>query len=298
MIDSSGCTETGPAAKRAEAVITVVDLSMRSRLTLALGDVARPLHLDSVAGAISAVRERPVRAVLLGQPSLIPDSPGAVGKLASACAGSLIAVIDGWTPELSDTLLVLGRHGVRDAVDVSSRDGLSRLRSLLTRPEWEITNRIATALQPSLEGATDEMRFFVDYLVKMAPSVSSTKALAAGLGLHPSSLISRFFRARLPSPKTYLAAMRLLYAAAVLENPRVSLAQAARRLNYSSPQSFMRHVREQFGVAASEFRASYSFSDLAHHFGHRILSKYRNTIRWFRPFGTTIARREDQMVDV
>ena len=64
--------------------------------------------------------------------------------------------------------------------------------------------------------------------------------------------LSRFLRAALPSPKRYLAATRLLYAAALLEIPGFSVADAAYRLEYSSPQSFGRHVRAILGATASE----------------------------------------------
>lgn len=107
-----------------------------------------------------------------------------------------------------------------------------------------------------------------------------------GLGVSHSSLNSRFFRAGLPSPKQYLAYIRLLFAAALLEQPMISAAQAARRLNYSSPQSFMRHVRGQLGVTVSQFRQRYTFEALVHHVAFHTLSQHGATIRWFRPLGT------------
>lgn len=275
--------ELGADSRSTADVLTVVDTALHDRLTLALGELARPVHLGSVSAALSVVRERPVRAVLLGQASMTTESATAVARLAVSCGGAVVAVVDGWTPNLSDTLLAFGRHGVRDAVDVSSRDGLSRLRDLVTRCEWEFTNRVARALEPSLKEASEEMRFFVNYVVRTAPSVVSVTVLAAGLGVSPSSLNSRFLRAGLPSPRKYLAYTRLLFAAAVLEESRVSAAQVAHRLNYSSPQSFMRHVRKQLGVSVSEFRQHYSFEALAHHVAFHTLSKHRTALKVFRP---------------
>ncbi len=289
--------EPGSDSRPLADVVTVVDSTLQDRLTLALGEVARPVHLASVSAALSVVRERPVRAVLLGQESMTTRSASEVGKLAVTCGGTLIAVVGGWTPALSDTLLAFGRYGVRDAVDVSSRDGLSRLRDLITRAEWELANRVARALAPSLQDASEEMQFFVNYLIRTAPFVGSATVLAAGLRVRQSSLNSRFFRAGLPSPKKYLAYIRLLFAAALLEQPIVSAAQAARRLNYSSPQSFMRHVREQLGVSVSEFRQEYTFEALAHHVAFQTLSKHGATIKWFRPLGTVIPEGEDRAQD-
>lgn len=295
MFDSRSGAERHTPRRHPADIVTVVDASLQGRLDLALDEVFRPVHLTSVSAALSVVRERPVRAVLLGQESMTTHSGPAVGKLSVTCGGALIAVVGGWTPNLSETLLAFGRYGVRDAVDVSSRDGLSRLRDLITRSEWELANRVARVLEPSLEGASEEMRFFVNYLVRTAPFVGSARTLAMGLRVSHSSLNSRFFRAGLPSPKQYLAYIRLLFAAALLEQPMISAAQAARRLNYSSPQSFMRHVRGQLGVSVSEFRQRYTFEALVHHVAFHTLSQHGATIRWFRPLGTFIPGTDERV---
>ena len=275
-------------------VVTVVDSTLQNRLTLVLVEIARPVHVTSVSAALSVVRERPVRAVLLGEESITTCSAPALGKLAVSCGGPLIAVVGGWTPALSDTLLAFGRYGVREAVDVSSRGGLCRLRDLIVRVEWELANRVARALEPGLQEASKEMQVFMNYVVRAAPLVGSVTALAAGLGILPSSLTSRFFRAGLPSPKQYLAYIRLLFAAALLEQPNFSAAQVARRLNYSSSQSFIRHLRVQLGLTASEFRTRSSFEALAHHVAYHALSRHRTSISGFKPLGTIILGKDDR----
>jgi len=264
-------------------VLTVVDAPFRSRLGLALGEIAEPIHLDSLTEAASVASERPVRAVLFGTGSLGPSSYAVVRKLVTTGSCLPIVVLDRWTPEASDALLALGRYGVREVVDTSSREGLRKLRGLLTRPEANVAQRVLDALRPELAGATEDMRMFLCDLVQAAPTVRSATALSERVGLNASALNSRFFRASLPSPKTYLAAVRLLYAAAILEDARVSLAQVAIRLHYSSPQSFTRHIREQVGIPANEFRVKYSFTALASHTTHHLLTKHRGTLRWFAP---------------
>ena len=149
---------------------------------------------------------------------------------------------------------------------------LRKLRALLTRPEAHVEQRILDALRSELDDATEDMRMFLYDLVRAAPIISSARALSERAGLNAAALNSRFFRASLPSPKTYLGAVRVLYAAAILEDARVSLAQVAIRLHYSSPQSFTRHLRERFHIPASEFRARYSFTALASHTVHHLLT--------------------------
>src|SRR5256885_7591940 len=71
--------------------------------------------------------------------------------------------------------------------------------------------------------------------------------------------MSRFYRIGLPSPKTYLAGMRLLHAAYLFLNPGLSVSDVAYRLDYSSPQSFGRHLKAMLGVTAGEFRRRFPF---------------------------------------
>ena len=119
-------------------VLTVVEAPFRCRLGLALGEVAQPIHLDSLTEAVTVVGKRPVRGILFGTRSLESGAYSVVRKLATEGNGMLIAVVEGWTPEASDTLLALGRYGVRDVVDASSGDGCASSGgfSLATKRRW------------------------------------------------------------------------------------------------------------------------------------------------------------------
>ena len=76
--------------------------------------------------------------------------------------------------------------------------------------------------------------------------------------------MSRFSRSGLPSPKSYLAALRLLHASQLFEDAGLSIADVAHRLDYSSPQSFGRHVRSLLGITSSEFRTRFHDTKLFH----------------------------------
>ena len=90
--------------------------------------------------------------------------------------------------------------------------------------------------------------------------------LARRLDVLPSTLMSRFFRARLPAPKRYLAMARLVRAARLFENPGFSVANVANHLDYSSPQSFGRHVRTLMDITAVQFRERYDGEGMLQHF--------------------------------
>ncbi|MBW7932152.1 MAG: helix-turn-helix transcriptional regulator [Gemmatimonadaceae bacterium] len=99
--------------------------------------------------------------------------------------------------------------------------------------------------------STDANRFF-EALVAL-PALHSTLDLAERLAVHPVTLTSRFLRADLPSPKTYLSWARALEAVALLEQGATS-AQCATLVGYSSREHFQRHCVLLLGHPTSHYR--------------------------------------------
>ena len=95
--------------------------------------------------------------------------------------------------------------------------------------------------------------------------------------------MSRFFRARLPAPKRYLAYTRLIRAARLFENTGLSVADVANHLDYSSPQSFGRHVRTLLHLTASEFRARYTGDTMSERFRADLVLPYLERLQTLRP---------------
>jgi AraC-like DNA-binding protein len=115
--------------------------------------------------------------------------------------------------------------------------------------------------------------------------VSTVRALSAELRVVPSTLMSRFFRARLPAPKRYLATARLVQAARLFENPGLSVANIADHLEYSSPQSFGRHVKTMVGLTATMFRQRYDGEGMLGRFREELVLPYLDVLRHFSPLG-------------
>jgi AraC-like DNA-binding protein len=107
--------------------------------------------------------------------------------------------------------------------------------------------------------------------------------LARRLDILPSTLMSRFFRAELPAPKRYLACARLVRAARLFENPGFSVANVANHLDYSSPQSFGRHVRSIMRLTAVQFRERYDGEGMIQHFRQTLVLPYLDKFRVLRP---------------
>jgi AraC-like DNA-binding protein len=95
--------------------------------------------------------------------------------------------------------------------------------------------------------------------------------------------MSRFFRAGLPAPKRYLAMARLVRAAHLFENHGFSVANVANHLEYSSPQSFGRHVRTLLHVTAVEFRDRYDGAGMLDRFREELVIPHVAALRRLSP---------------
>jgi AraC-like DNA-binding protein len=224
------------------------------------------LHRDSIPDAVRAVRERPVDAVLVSVHRCGADQMEVLGHLVREFPSiPTVALVSQHDPGAIEMLLRLGASGVRQVVDVTSPAGWGRLRQVVGQPA---TRAVARIQQPILEALAE------------APTVT---ALAAQLSVRPSTLMSRFARAGLPSPKNYLAAIRLLHAAWLFETAGLSVADVAYRLEYSSPQSFGRHLRAMLGLTALEFRRRFPFPVAVERFVALMMDPYREIWRAFHP---------------
>jgi AraC-like DNA-binding protein len=151
------------------------------------------------------------------------------------------------------------------------------------QPAPRAVARIQGPILDALAGAPPDARLFVEALVRLAPDTPTVRRLAERLFVRPSTLMSRFVRSGLPSPKNYLAAVRLLHAALLFEVAGLSVADVAYRLEYSSPQSFGRHLRAMLGITASEFRSRFPFPVALERFVERMVLPYAAIWRQFHP---------------
>lgn len=195
-----------------------------------------------------------------------------------------IALFTGTIPGIAETLLYLGRNGVNDAVDVSNSDGWLRLRRLLSdRCADEVETELLSRIDACADDMTEECKIFFRTLLQLSRVVSSVRELSETLHVLPSTLMSRFFRAGLPAPKRYLAWTRLARAAYLFENPGFSIANVANHLEFSSPQSFGRHIRAMAGTTALQFRRAADSQAVVSRFIDELILPYRHIFRTFNP---------------
>lgn len=265
-------------------VAAVLTPGERQRVDAAGNGIFAVVHRDSVPDAVRVVRERPVDAVLVSVHRCAPEQIAAVGRLVRDFPGiPTVALVSQHNAGATEMLLRLGASGVRQVVDVTVPAGWAQLRQVVGQPATRAVARIQGPILEALGEAPPDARLFVEVMVRLAPETPTVRKLSSRLHVRPSTLMSRFSRAGLPSPKNYLAAVRLLHAAHLFEAGGLSVADVSYRLEYSSPQSFGRHLRTMLGITSSEFRQRFPFPLALDRFIALMLMPYRRTWREFHP---------------
>jgi AraC-like DNA-binding protein len=271
-------------------VCTLLPPSERHRFE-AVGDGCFvSVHADSCREVLSAARRRRVDAIVLSVHRCGGEDLPAVARLVREFpAIPAVALVSRHDHHATETLLRLGASGVRAAVDCTEASGWRRLRDLVGQPASPVAARILHHLIPALgDEIPEDARLFFEALTRLAPVLRTVRALARHLRVPPSTLMSRFLRAALPSPKTYLAGMRLVHASHLFRNSGLSVADVAYRLDFSSPQSFSRHLKAMLGVTAGEYRRRFPFEVALARYVDLLITPYRETFRAFRPMNVGV----------
>lgn len=269
-------------------VATVLLPAERARVDAAGDGLYRALHRDSLEDVLRDLREQRVSAVLVSVARCGDGEASRVARLVREFpripAVALLTQIEAHTPQ---AVLSLGQCGVRSLIDVRQPGGWRELREVLIADRaGDIERLVLGQLSIDLAGAPQDCWRFFELLVRSMGRVTTVRALAARLEVVPSTLMSRFFRARLPAPKRYLAMARLIQAARVFENSGLSVANVANHLEYSSPQSFGRHVRTLLGMTALEFRQRYDGEGMLQRFREELILPHLEALRVFNPLSS------------
>jgi len=265
-------------------VCTVLAPPERPRVDAAGDGYFTALHVDSFRDVLHTARKRRVDALVISVHGCGGRELPAVARFVREFpAIPAVALVSRHDTAATETLLRLGATGVRAAVDCTAPGGWRRLRELLGHPASPVAALVLARILPALADIPGDARLFFEALARLAPVLSTVRGLARHLRISPSTLMSRFYRAGLPSPKNYLAGVRLLHAAYLFQNPGLSVADVAYRLDYSSPQSFGRHLKAMLGVTAGEFRHRFPFDVALTRFVDLLITPYREALRAFHP---------------
>ena len=201
--------------------------------------------------------------------------------------------------------LLFGQAGILTVADVRTARGWQDFRRLCDcarQPDAFMRHALSSILADVACDDTEPCsRGLAEFFRQVfSPRLTSAKELSGELGVQPSTLMSKFFRAGLPSPRQYVAYARLVWAAHLGEQPAISISAIATRLNASSPQSFHRSVRTLMGMSAAEFRRRYDGAKALEHFRSRLVAPYRDALSHFDPISdakSTAQRRRSRRLD-
>jgi AraC-like DNA-binding protein len=270
------------------AVSTFLSPSERARVDAAGEGSYRAIHRDDVAELVGDIKAKRADAVLVSVARCDgPSQPSITAMVREFPRISTVALVSTVSPDSPRAALTLGSSGITQLVDVREPQGWHELRrTLLASRRSEIQREALSQLAIDLAGVHPECWRFFETLFTLPPRLSTVRALSIELGVLPSTLMSRFFRAGLPAPKRYLAEARLIRAARLFENPGFSIANVSNHLDYSSPQSFGRHVRTLLNLTAGQFRQRFDGQRMLQHFRETLVLPHRRTLRQLRPLGT------------
>jgi len=270
-------------------VTTILTPGERQRVDAAAEGLYAALHRESFEEVLADLRERRAGAVLI--------SIARYGLQSSARMAAMVrefpripamALLTENAYSTPQNLLSLGQLGVRILIDARQPSGWQTLREILAAERSNDLQRTALGqLSGDLAGAPADCWRFFELLFSNSPQIHNVRQIAKQMNILPSTLMSRFFRAHLPPPKRYLSLARLIRAARLFENPGLSVASVANYLNYSSPQSFGRHVRTVMKMSPVVFRETYDGTGMLQYFRSELVLPYAEILKAFKPAVTS-----------
>lgn len=268
-------------------ITTVLTPDERLRVDAAGEGIYRAWHRDSLNDALRDLRDNRAAAVLVSIARCDEhDLPSVARVVREFPRVPAVALLSNLSPQTAQTVLVLGRCGVRTLVDVREPRGWQQLRSVLLHDQATEIHRVALArVAEDLADAPAGCHRFFRALFEEGSETRTIQELSTALGVIPSTLMSRFVRAALPAPKFYLSMARLVCAARMFENPGLSVTLVANELDYSSPQAFGRHLRSVLRMTALEFREKYDGEGMLQRFRDELVLPHLLRLRVFDPLG-------------
>jgi len=268
-------------------IITLLTPAERPRVDAAGEGYYRTLHRENVDDLIRDLKSRQIHAVLVS----VACAGSQVSRVASLVREfprvPAIALLSELEPKTPHAVLALGQSGIRRLVDVRLATGWRELRGALMADTGDNGQRsVLGQLAVDLAGAPDDCWRFFETLFICSPRIGNIRMLSKHLNVLPSTMMSRFYRAGAPAPKRYLAMARLVRAARLFENAGFSIANVANHLDYSSPQSFGRHMRTLLHMTAGDFRARYDGTGMFERFRGELIIPYLMVLRELRPLTT------------
>lgn len=268
------------------AVTTFLTPLERQRVDAAGQGCYVAIHRESMEELMGDLRSGAVNAVLVSVSRYQTQHAHQMARLVKEFPRiPAVALLTATESRTTQALLALGQQGIRALVDVRDPQGWRDLRQFVSSDRRDLIERDAIArVRDDLTGATTDCLRFFDSLFLSPSTMSTVQQFARANGVVPSTFMSRFFREKLPAPKRYIAMARLVRAARLFENPGLSITHVANHLEYSSAQSFSRHMHLLMQCTPMQFRRRFTGTTMLNAFREQLVLPYREILLRFEPF--------------
>src|SRR3979411_1045387 len=206
-------------------VSTILTPLERSRVDAAAQGLCDALHRESLEEVLSDLREQKAGLVLISVTRYGSQNSSRVAAMVREFPRvPTVALLTETQSSTPNVTLALGQLGIRTLVDARMPAGWQTLRNILaTQGTSDLQRSAVAAGSLGLPGVSKDCWRFFELLFDSSPKVSTVRQLARHLNILPSTLMSRFFRAKLPAPKRYLSLARLIRAARLLPYTSISV---------------------------------------------------------------------------
>lgn len=147
----------------------------------------------------------------------------------------------------------------------------------------DVRIQLIRAVALELQGCHEDAWRFFRTLIENEDVVTKAYLLSQELGVEETALRSRFFRAGLPSMKSYTAALRVVLVCDYLQLAERTLTDCAYTFGYSSAQSMNRSIRGWVSLSATELRQQHTTESIVAWFVDTMIKGHRALWMQFRP---------------
>src|SRR5438046_2224317 len=210
------------------------------------------VHATRWDDALATIRSRPVELAAV-DPQL-EGSPSAreIERLRRWFPSLPLILYTALSPATAAVLLAIGHTGINAVVFARLDDHPARLREVLAHEEARSASRqLLDQLAGVLAPLPSELRWVVEEVLRAPAELQTVQQVAARARVDRRTFERWFARLRLPSPRHFLAAARVLYAHRLLQDPGVTIDDVAQRLGYAQTKPLQ--LRAALGRIAQGF---------------------------------------------
>jgi AraC-like DNA-binding protein len=235
------------------------------------------VSVQSWPEAVEAIRGKPVDMAVVdpllgsGEPR-----PHGIERLRQFFPSLPLLVYTDLTPANAGVLLQLGRAGIRKVVVHRFEDAPGSLRhAILSELEQSASQQVMQALELTFRELPGELQDALEAMLHAPGDGPTVTSLAERARLTRRTCERWFTKVGLPSPRTVMVLIRLLYAHRLLLDPGYTVEDVALKLGYSKTKTLQMHLRAVFGLTAGELRVSLSTEDALSMVTHRYFTPLR-----------------------